>query len=42
MQFSTDFQTDDHKEPGVVIERRRVLKAGSGLGWSMAMTLMGL
>lgn len=42
MQFSTDIRQDDHADPGVIIERRSILRSGSWLGWSMAMTLMGL
>ncbi len=42
MQFSSDFRTDGHSDPGVIIERRSILRSGSWLGWSMAMTLMGL
>jgi hypothetical protein len=42
MQASNSISTENHQEPGIDVERRSVLRSGSWLGWSMAMTLMGL
>jgi hypothetical protein len=42
MQVRHSISADSHQEAGITVERRSVLRAGSWLGWSMAMTLMRL
>ena len=42
MQASHSISGEEHLEAGITVERRSELRAGSWLGWSMAMTLMGL